>query len=190
MSNLSIQLPPGVRFELAFGSVIAGKEAQLFIEYFPKVGPIVAGHGGQSTASFAVHDSVTELPAPSMGALFQWPTIAAYDALHKDEGFQAIKALRDEAMAHLSNGHFFAVDTMTTATFDPEQIYAVLITPEDTEVPEAVLSLKLAADSTNRGYADRKFTIANWTPGTEALLQAGGNSAEVYKIKFNPPKPN
>lgn len=107
MTPIQIDLSPDVRFELAFASVIPGKEAQLFSEYFPAVGPVVANLGGVSLASFVILESAADIETPTIGALFQWPTVAAYQALHEDQRFLALKPVRDDALSQLWNGHFF-----------------------------------------------------------------------------------
>ncbi|NIZ63232.1 hypothetical protein DL239_19895 [Sedimentitalea sp. CY04] len=189
MSEISIQFTPEGRFELAFASVIEGKETQLFAEYFPAVGPILGEYGGKPAASFVVLKSWTTQPRPTIGALFQWPSISAYHSFHQDKRFLDIKGLRDDALAHLSNGHFFGVDIATTVTFDTDESYAALLVPKNFEVPSALMTLPLAANSTKQRYANHSLVIINWEEAADVLGSIMANSGEIYKFKFNPPKP-
>ena len=190
MSAIHAHLPPGVRFELAFASVIPGKETQLFTEYFPKVGPIIASLGATQVASFAVLESSADIEAPTMGALFQWPTVCAYQDLHQHPEFLNVKHLRDEALSQLWNGHFFAVDKYTAATFDTEKIYAMIVANPGVSVENAELSLGVAADSTNQDYQGRVFSIGVWSDVAQALLDSKTGLVEVFRVKFNPAKPS
>jgi hypothetical protein len=189
MSNIAATLTPGVRFELAFASVIPGKEVQLFSEYFPQVGPIVAELGATQIASFAILESAADIKAPTMGALFKWSTVDAYLALHKDPRFLAVKHLRDDALSRLWNGHFFAAETPISVGFDTGKTYAVVVAPSDVEVADAEMSLNLAPDSTNKDYVGRVLSIAEWSPATQSLLVGGNSKVDIFKVKFNPPNP-
>lgn len=189
MTNIKITLAPNDRFELAFASVIPGKEKQLFSEYFPAVGPVVADLGAVPVASFAILESAADIQAPTMGALFQWPTVAAYQALHEDPRFLAIKHIRDDALSQLWNGHFFAVKSPINASINTNKIYAIVVAPSDVKVGHAELALNLAPDSTNKDYVDRTFFIAEWSSAAQSLLERRNSNFDVFKVKFNPSKP-
>ena len=183
-------LAPNDRFELAFASIIPGKEEQLFSEYFPAVGPVVADMGAVPLASFAILESAADIEAPTMGALFQWPTVAAYQALHEDPRFLAIKHVRDDALSRLWNGHFFAVETQISASFDPDKTYAVVVASRNIEVGHSEIELTLAADSTNKDYEGRTLFVAEWSPATQSLMDGADSSIDVFKVKFNPANPS
>ena len=103
---MKIELQQGQRSELAFGRVKSGHEDELFGEYFPKVGPILAECGARPSGSFKVLGSIRAEDA-EFGALFIWPSTDTYHEFHADPRFQNLKPLRDEAPSLLSNGQFF-----------------------------------------------------------------------------------
>ncbi len=70
MKTVDIKFDSSQVTELSFATIKEGMEQQLFQDYFPKVGPIVADLGGKPLGSFAVQASTSKIGQPKMGAFF------------------------------------------------------------------------------------------------------------------------
>ncbi|MEM7343700.1 MAG: hypothetical protein AAF485_05620, partial [Chloroflexota bacterium] len=105
--NTILKLTKDTKLEFAFGNVIEGKEHQVFAEYFPLVGPVIAEHGSQQLATFVILASNVEGVKPTQGAISQWPEVNGHEKLLSDERFTKHVPIRDEAMDLLSDGHIF-----------------------------------------------------------------------------------
>ncbi len=116
-----ITLRPGVVIEVAYASVKTGMEPQLFGEYFPKAMPLVAEYGGQGLGTFQVERTLDGTASPEIIALFQWPSVESFLALHADPRFQKIVPLRDEALAYMDNANFYTVDQPWSLTVQEGQ---------------------------------------------------------------------
>lgn len=177
MPTITASLPANARFEFALAKVIDGKEDQLFGQYFPQVGPIVGSHGGRPVGSFKVEGRPDNSADVSFGALFMWPSRAAYDALHDDDRFKKIVHLRTEALSVLDSGNFFDTGDGVELSLDSDTSYAVVMA--DAAIPGAILSLPSAADTDGTGFAGKVLSLL---PAADA--PTGGTR---YDIRLNPP---
>ncbi len=110
-------------YELAYVSIIPGMEPQVFGNYFPKALPLAAKYGGKSMGMLAVPGVKDGSKEAQMVAIFEWPTIDAWFALHDDPEFKKIVPIRDEALAFGNPGNFYTVAEDTAATFTEGKMY-------------------------------------------------------------------
>ncbi|KAJ56182.1 hypothetical protein ACMU_10545 [Actibacterium mucosum KCTC 23349] len=164
-------------FEFAVGKAVEGKEEQLFGQYFPQVGPIVGSHGGRPVGGFQVLSYPAGSAEVAFGALFLWPSRAAYDALHADEAFKAVVPLRDEAMSVLNSGNFFDTGAGAEVTLDPAQTYAIVMA--DHPIEGALLALPAATDTQGRDFAGKTLSILPAETAPECDTR--------FEIRMNPP---
>ena len=185
MKNTNVEFKIGTIIELSFATVIAGKEEQLFGEYFPKVTPIVGELGGQPLGSYVVTNSSSRLDDPKMGAIFQWASIDDFNKLHKEARFLEIKHIRDNALQSLSNGHFFTVDKDTVVTFDEGQSYALIAQMEDDGccVSSPLVKMMPAPGADKKDYSPVKIVITKWDECCDKILQEG--SSDIFKFILN-----
>jgi hypothetical protein len=188
MENTSIEFKTGKIIELSFATVIAGKEDQLFGDYFPKVTPIVGELGGQPLGSYVVTNSSSRLGDPKMGAIFQWGSINAFNKLHKEPRFLEIKHIRDNALQSLSNGHFFTVNEDTAVVFDEGQSYALIAQMDDDGcgVSSPLVEMTPASGEDKKDYSPVKIQIVQWDECCDKILQEG--SSDIFKFILNMPK--
>jgi hypothetical protein len=164
---MKLEIKPGMYLEFSLAKIVDGKQEQLFSEYFPNVGPVVAEYGGSNAGGVSVVASnVAE--EPQMGAMFLWPSAQAYHDLHKDARFQKLKPVRDEAFSYLSNGHFFDA---ASGEIELESNTDYLIAVTDAELPgiTPLLDAPLASESPNQSHAGRRLVIAEWNTAAEQV---------------------
>lgn len=196
MKSTTVKLKAGTIIELSFASIMAGKEKQLFGEYFPKVTPIVNSLGGAPLCSFSINDSAMKRGKPGLGALFQWPDIDAFHQLHKNPKFLAIKSIRDESLSFFTNGHFFQVDQDTEVTFEKDQFYSLIRSWNKAEIDNrnavaTLASLFSVAGSVNGCDCPNSVAINPWDDHSEMVLmeakEHGEHQLDVFKFKLNFP---
>ena len=182
-----IEFKAGTVIEVSFARINVGKEGQLFGEYFPKVMPILAELGGQSLGAFAIVASNSELEQPQMCALFQWPSLEAFEVLHRDERFLAIKGIRDEALTYLSNGHFFEVLEDISVTFIEGQAYSLKADNfSDARAEDVLLDLKSVRRA--KGYYQLdKISISEWKIYDDSKLTIEEDGGSIFQLKRNFP---
>ncbi len=66
--TIELTLKPNTLVDFAFGKVIAGKEMQVFGEYFPVIAPVLQECGIQPMQSFAVLATNNTGLTPEQGA--------------------------------------------------------------------------------------------------------------------------
>ncbi|MEH6344826.1 MAG: hypothetical protein V7785_07070 [Bermanella sp.] len=191
MQQDTILFKAGTVIEISFARIKEGKEPQLFGQYFPKVMPILNELGGQSLGSFAVTESLSELDEPQMSALFQWPSLEAFEALHTDPRFLEIKGIRDDALVFLSNGHFFSVKEDTEVTFIEGQFYGLTTTKhtdnsgeKDNRENSSLISFDLV-QSSKQDYQLESAKISSWSEQTQQNLLKPASTFNVFKIQRN-----
>ncbi len=109
--------------EFSYAAIKPGKHEQLFGEYFPKVGPIVAKYGGKSLGSLQVVRSKVDGAQPQIVAFFEWPSVQAYFDLHDDPEFQKLVPTRDDALQSASVANFFRVEEDTNVELRSDRLY-------------------------------------------------------------------
>ncbi len=192
MQQDTISFKAGTIIEISFARIKEGKEQQLFGQYFPKVMPILNDLGGQSLGSFSVTESLSELDEPQMSALFQWPSLEAFEALHTDPRFLEIKSIRDDALMFLSNGHFFTVKKDTEVTFIEGHLYALTTSkhsenPSQKETDHSLISFDLSQKS-KQGYQIDSAQISNWGESSQQHLINPEYPMNTFKIQRNFPQ--
>ncbi|MEH6344189.1 MAG: DUF1330 domain-containing protein [Bermanella sp.] len=110
-------------YEMAYVSIIPGKEQQVFANYFPKALPLAAKYGGKSMGMLAVPGVKDGREQAQMVAIFEWPSVGAWFELHKDPDFLKIVSIRDDAMAFGNPGNFYTVNEDLDATFTEGKMY-------------------------------------------------------------------
>lgn len=179
--------------ELSFATIKEGMEQQLFQDYFPKVGPIVADLGGKPLGSFAVEAAVTKIGEPKMGAFFQWPDIEGYKKLHDDARFLKVKPIRDETLSLFSNGHFFSVEADKTVSFAEGRDYALVAEWLSGDLVKITDKMPLVTmkPKVDGAYAPSKLHICLWEDAFAEVVASGkekaANAPDIYKFKLNMP---
>ena len=110
-------------YEMAYVSIIPGKEQQVFANYFPKALPLAAKYGGKSMGMLAVPGVKDGREQAQMVAIFEWPSVEAWFDLHKDPEFLKIVSIRDEALEFGNPANFYTVNTDLDATFTEGKMY-------------------------------------------------------------------
>jgi len=173
------------RLEFAFGKVTAGKEAWMFTEYFPAMGPTMAEYQLSQLASFAVVASNVDGVAPVMGSFSAWPSVERRAAFHNDPRFVKVRPERDAALDLLSDGHLFqSMDEVIALNTDSD--YAVVISADANSMPEPIFTLPLISDSTAQDYAGKSISLFPWSNAAAHLLNSSPEQAAVFRVRFNP----
>lgn len=193
MKSTAIRFKAGTVIELSFATIIEGRENRVFDDYFPKVMPIVADLGGTSLCSFSIAGSAANLGTPKMGALFQWPNMDAFQLLHEDPRFLAIKSIRDDALSFFSNGHFFIVNEDSIVTFNEGESYALYTEWENdgNRKQSPLLSLHAAIPTSVEKYQPALGHISQWSDNAELELNNAQSAAsaerDLFKFELNFP---
>ncbi|PCJ82564.1 MAG: hypothetical protein COA49_00420 [Bacteroidetes bacterium] len=139
VKSADITFKSGKIIEIAYATVEGGKEAKLGQEYFAKILPIAAKYGGKMLGSLRVTAVVDGAVAPQMIAIFEWPTIAARDALLADKEAQKLFPIRDAILTSIKLA-YYTVEKDVTVTFRADKTYEFFnawLTPQaDTLLPE------------------------------------------------------
>ncbi len=184
--TLQLTLNSTSKLEFAFGKITTGKEMQLFGEYFPALTPLIEEHGCQQVGSFVVIASNTKNTAPEMGAFTQWPSEENFKNFYSDPRFIKLKALRDDSLDLLCDGHFFnPVDKVIDINTDDD--YAIVISKEDPMGLKAMLNLPLEVNSPTQTYSGKSITLSLWDDNADNVLAAPSKEAEIFRVRFNAP---
>ncbi len=117
-----VTLKKGKLIEVAYLTVIEGKEESLKKDYFPKAMPIVKEYGGKMLGRFKVIKKAGGEISPQMIGIFEWPNLAAKESLMQDIRYQKIKPIRDAASSFLKSG-YYEVGKDTTIQFKEDKVY-------------------------------------------------------------------
>ncbi len=188
MNNTGVIFKAGKVIELAFATIIEGKESQFYELYFPKALPIVSKLGGEALRSYEITESVSTLDNPKMGGFFQWESIDAFNQLHNEAAFLEIKHLRDEALTSFSNALFYTVADDTELMFEEGEPYALIAHMDvfDCCMKSPLLDLTPVAESNKTGYSPVRIQLFKWNECCDTILQDG--KTDIFKIKFNTPQ--
>jgi len=182
--QLTIKSEP--KLEFAFGKITKGKDMQVFGEYFPAVAPLFDEYGCQQIGSFAILASNRTGISPEMGSFTHWSSAENFKRFYSDSRFIKVKALRDEALDFLSDGHFFsALDKVIEVSTDVD--YAIIITKEKTTDLTPILTLPIETNSPEQTYSGKLITLSLWNDNADKLLAAPSTEDEVFRIRFNEP---
>lgn len=185
MNNV-IKLTKDTKLEFAFGKVTEGKEYQVFAEYFPLVGALMAEYGLQQLATFAVLASNVAGVKPTQGSVSQWPEVKGHERLRGDERFAKHLPMRDEAMDLLSDGHIFDT-TDDNIEISSDEEYGFIVS---SEIPSShvnsLVQLDLAEGGFNQEYLNKSLVLFPWSDDVENLLEKNPEDLTVLKVKFNP----
>lgn len=199
MRSTNIIFRTGTAIELSFASIIPGKEAQLFDNYFPKVIPIVDEMGAMSLGSASLSASSATLGEPKMTSFFQWPDRKTFTKLHKDPRFQKIKKVRDETLSLFSNGHFFVVEEDTVVTFEEGEFYGLIAEYHGyyhgyrwSPHTAPLICLQPTDESVDLDFDPARVLIVKWSPELDGLMsqskKSGDTSLDIFKFTFNFPE--
>ncbi len=183
--TLELTLQADTLVDFAFGKVIAGKEMQVFGEYFPVIVPLLQECGIQPMQSFVVLATNNTGTTPEQGALTQVPSAEKFAQFHADPRFIEARPIRDEAMVFLTDGNLFKSQDLVV-NLNTDSDYAVIIAEGNPMKTEPMLTLEMAQDSPKQTYASKSLTLHLWDNQTEQLLNGPADKAEVFKIRFNP----
>ena len=183
--NSVLKLTKDTKLEFAFGKVTEGKEQQVFAEYFPLAGPIMAEYGLQQLATFAVLASNVDGVKPTQGSMSQWPEVKGHEKLRGDERFARHLPIRDEAMDLLSDGHIFDT-TDHDIEISSDEEYGFMVASEIPSQLNSLVQLDLAEGSFNQEYSNKSLVLVPWSSDAEKLLATNQGDLTVLKVKFNP----
>ncbi len=182
--QLTIKSEP--KLEFAFGRVAQGKEMQVFGEYFPAVAPLFAEYGCQQVGSFTILASNKTGIEPEMGSFTHWSSAENFNNFYSDPRFIKVKALRDDALDLLSDGHFFSsLDKVIEVRTDVD--YAIVISKEVSTGLTPLLTLPLESNSPKQTYSDKSITLSLWSDNADKLLAAASTDDQIFRVRFNAP---
>ena len=183
--NKVLKLTNDTKLEFAFGKVTEGKEHQVFAEYFPLVGHLMAEHGLQQLVTFAVLASNVDGVKPTMGSISQWPEVKGHEKLRGDERFAKHLPIRDAAMDLLSDGHIFDT-TDRDIEVSSDEAYGFVVSSEIPSHIDSLVQLDLAEGSFNQEYSNKSLVLFPWSSDAEKLLEENQGDLTILKVKFNP----
>ena len=182
--NSVLKLTKDTKVEFAFGKVTEGKEQQVFAEYFPLAGPIMAEYGLQPLVSFAVLASNIAGVKPTQGSMSQWPEVDRYEKVINDERFAKHRPIRDNAMDLLSDGHIFdTADQDVEVNTDDE--FGFIVSSEVPSHLNSLVQLDLAEGSFNQEYSNKSLVLFPWSNEAEELLAKNQAELTILKVKFS-----
>ncbi len=167
VKEASVTFKSGTVIEIAFASVEGGKEAQLGIEYFPKIMPIAAKYGGRILATFHVTAVTGGDIQPQIVAIFEWPDLKARDRLLADPEATKLFPIRDDALTFIALA-YYTVEQDTTVTFREDKTYEFFngwLTPS---AKEALPEYFKQSDAPKQKYGPPKFLVGLKPVETEA----------------------
>lgn len=169
--------------DFAFGTVIKGKEMQVFAEYFPLIRPALEELNIQTLLPFIILDTNIPGPTPEQGALTQVPSSSNFLQLHQDPRFTEARPLRDKAMVFLNDGNFFhSQDCKLSLETDTD--YAFILSAESSANIEPIISLQAAENSPQKRYETKSVMLTLWSDEAEQLLANKHTEALVFKVRF------
>ncbi len=154
----SVTFKSGTVIEIAFASVEGGKEAQLGMEYFPKILPIAAKYGASLLATFRVTAVTGGDIQPQIVAIFEWPDLEARERLLADPQAIELFPIRDDALTFIALG-YYTVEQDATVTFTEDKTYEffnVWLTPA---AGEALPEYFKQSDAPKQKYGPPKFLL-------------------------------
>ncbi len=174
-----LSFTPDQAIEIAFTSIVEGKESQLFQEYFPAVMPIVLEYGGQFVASFRVISGTLENVQPQAMTLLTWPNVEAYEKITSDPRVGSLIPIRNEALAYINEANFFDVKTASSLVLDPMKTYRLSFL--DQPVSDDPSSMVLNALSSSLGEMKARSVLIE-----EVASDQLGSEGRII-VRFNPP---
>ncbi|KJZ08691.1 hypothetical protein TW85_23310 [Marinomonas sp. S3726] len=181
--SFELNLLKGTYIDFAVGTVIKGKEMQVFTEYFPLIRPALEALKIQTLLPFIILDTNTSGPIPEQGALTQVSSPDNFAKFHEDPRFIQAKPLRDEAMTFLNDGNFFhSRDCKLSLETDTD--YAFILSSESTANIEPIISLQAAENSPQKRYEAKSVMLTLWSDEAEQLLANKHTDALVFKVRF------
>ena len=182
--NSVLKLTKDTKVEFAFGKVTEGKEQQVFAEYFPLAGPIMAEYGLQPLVQFAVLASNLDGVQPTQGSMSQWPEVDRYEKVISDERFAKHRPIRDEAMDLLSDGHIFDTNDGDIAINSDDE-YGFIVSGDVPTHLNSLVQLDLAEGSFNQEYSNKSLALFPWSSEAETLLEKNQAELTILKVRFS-----
>jgi hypothetical protein len=185
MKSTNILFKANTIIELSLATIIDGKEAQVFNDYFPKVMPLVSKLEGKPLGSFTISEASSRLGNPRMGAFFQWPNHKAFQELHADPSFLSIKGIRDSAMQFFSNGHFFEVEQDVEITLHEGHVYVLQANMLDTSTTSSLVDFLPLESNIESSYQPTQLSIKCWSE--YEFEKERKESVDTYNFQLNFP---
>ncbi len=151
-------------YEIAYVSIVPGKEKEIFGDYFPKVMPIVAKYGGKPVGMLAVPGVKDGTKHAQMASIFEWPSVDSWFQLHKNPDFLKIVHIRDEALSFGNPANFYTVDNDFEAAFTEGKMYEL-----------ATYTLKQDDD----GWSSKKSVFDEFVKKEESIAIANGMKQDI-----------
>lgn len=181
--GIELTLQSNSYLDFSFGTVIKGKEMQVFGEYFPMISPVLQECGIQPLCSYAILATNNPGQVPEQGALTHMPSVESFTQFYSDARFLKAKPLRDDAMTFLTDGNFFKpVDQVLS--LDSEADFALVIAEGNPLITPPLLELAAAKDSPKKVYAGKTMSLHVWSDDAQQLMEGPHEKAEVFKIRF------
>lgn len=181
--KLALNLTSNSFIDFAIGTVIKGKEAQVFQEYSPAIGPVLKDLEIKSLRPFAVLATNLNGTKPEQGALTRFKKVENYNEFLKDPRFLKVKPLRDDGMIFLNDGNMFEA-TEQSIELDSDNDYAFVLSSQQEIQDTAIFQMKIAENSPNEFFKGKSLSLYNWSNETEKLMEQ--DSATVLHIRFFP----
>jgi uncharacterized protein (DUF1330 family) len=126
MISKEVNISKNSVIEIAFSSLIPGKENKFYNEYFPKVFPIVSEYNGKLLfASRVVNYYESEIKSQTI-AFFDWPNVETFRKILNDERMSELLKIRNDSLDFISEGNFYKCLHDYIISFDSNKIYSLL----------------------------------------------------------------
>lgn len=132
----TLAIEKGSIVEVVFVDLAHGEEDRFFNDYFAKVEPILADHGGRVVARFDTFDTVEGEITPQHVLLLNWPSVEAFDTAIKDKRAEPLLPLRQQTLRNLHVG-LFTVEEDVSVSLKEGVVYEFFAgNPAVPEAPE------------------------------------------------------
>ena len=183
--TIELNLTSDALIDFAVGTVIKGKEAQVFAEYFPLVAPVMQECGIETLRGFAVLASNSQGKVPEQGALTRIPSADHFARFYSDPRFIDAKPLRDEGMEFLSDGNFYKASDEVIA-LDEDADYALVIAKSNPLAAVPLMELPSAEEGSKQACSGKSLSLHPWSEQADELMKGQQANAEVFRIRFLP----
>jgi len=183
--KLELKLALGSFVDFAFGTVLKGKESQVYQEYFPMVAPAMHEHALKPLRPYGILASNLQGLVAEQGALTYVSSVTNFQKFYQDPRFVQAKPLRDQAMLFLEDGNLFtSIDIQLSLNSETE--YALIVSETNPLPTPALLELALAESSPNKSYMGKSLFLQPWNETAEQLMLQPAEQTLVFRIQFFP----
>lgn len=171
--------------DFALGKVVEGKEAMVFQEYSPAVGPVMRDLEIKSLRPFAVVATNMKGEQPVQGAFTRFKKVENYKKFLADPRFLAVKPLRDEGMVFLNDGNMFEA-TGESVSLDSDNEYAIVLSGAKERLDAELFQWNLTENSPNEFFKGKSLSLHNWNDQAEKLMESDADETTVIRVRFFP----